>query len=170
MKAGRGVTIERPHRITYPEFIRIGDGTCIHQNALIAPIPEYAGVHYTPEIVIGRDVYIGPNLFLACVGRISIGDGSVLSESVFINDSNHGLDPEAGPIMKQTLVQKGEIIIGNCCFLGLRCAILPGVVLGDHCVVGINSVVTTSFPAYSMIGGSPARLIRTYSSELKAWV
>lgn len=170
MKTGSGVTVERPHRIIHPEFISVGNNTLIQQNAMIAPILEYAGTKYHPEVRIGRDVSIGPGLYLACVGLISIGDGSVLSENVFINDSNHGFDPENGHIMKQPLASKGDIIIGKSCFLGLRSAILPGVVLGDYCVVGVNSVVTKSFPPYSMLAGSPARLVRRYDSDTKSWV
>ena len=170
MHAGIEVVIERPHHISHPERISVGDRTFIHRNALMTPIVKYAGVHYDPKIEIGSDVYIGPHLFLACIGRISIGDGSVLSESVFVNDASHGLDPEAGLIMKQPLVHGGDIVIGKSCFLGLRSAIMPGVVLGDHCVVGINSVVTKSFPAYSMVGGAPARLLRRYDPEQKKWL
>lgn len=169
MHAGVRVTIERPHRISHPERIQIGDRTFIHSNALIAPIQEYAGIQYSPEIIIGSDVYIGPHLFLACIGRIVIGDGSVLSEGVYINDSTHGLDPSAGLIMKQPLVHGGDVIIGRHCFIGLRAAIMPGVTLGEHCVVGINSVVTRSVPSYSMVGGCPARLLRRYDTVTKSW-
>jgi lipopolysaccharide O-acetyltransferase len=137
---------------------------------MISPIVEYVGVRYDPIIEIGSDVHIGPHLYLACIGRISIGDGSVLSESVFINDASHGLDPEGGLIMKQPLVHGGDILIGKSCFLGLRSAIMPGVTLGDHCIVGINAVVTKSFPAYSMIGGAPARLLRSYDLVQKKWL
>lgn len=170
MIAGREVIIERPHRISRPEFIRIGDRTHIHRNAMIAPICEYAGVRFVPRIEIGSDCYIGPNLYLACIHRITIGDGSVLSEDVYINDSNHGLDPDAGLIMNQPLSHGGDVSIGKSCFLGLRSAIMPGVTLGDHCIVGIGSVVTTSFPAYSMVGGAPARLRKRYDPDRKDWV
>jgi acetyltransferase-like isoleucine patch superfamily enzyme len=46
---------------------------------------------------------------------------------------------------------------------------MSGVVLGDHCVVGANSVVTRSFLPYSMIGGVPARLLKRYCFESKSW-
>jgi lipopolysaccharide O-acetyltransferase len=169
MKAGSNVYLERPHRISHPESIRVGDRTRILRNALIEPIHQYAGVNYSPQVEIGSDVYIGPNLFLACIGRVSIGDGSVLSEGVFINDNNHGFDPQAGLIMKQPLVHGGDVAIGKHCFVGLRSAIMPGVTLGDHCIVAINSVVTKSFPACSMVGGAPAKLIRSYDPATKSW-
>lgn len=170
MKCGAGVNVQRPHRISNSHCISLGARTTIGRGALIAPILEYANVHYSPRIEIGKNVYIGPSLYMACVGSITVGDGCVLSEDVFINDSNHGFDPLLGLIMQQELVHPGDITIGKSCFLGLRSAIMPGVILGDHCVVGINSVVTKSFPAYSMIAGAPAILIKRYSLEEKRWV
>jgi acetyltransferase-like isoleucine patch superfamily enzyme len=170
ISSGVGVSVQRPFRVYNSECIRIGDRTQIRGNALIQPICEYRGVRYTPSVEIGDDVYIGSNLYLACIGKIIIGDGSVLSEHVFLNDATHGFDPAAGPIMQQKLSSKGGISIGKHCFLGLRVAVLPGVTLGDHCVVGINSVVNRSFPAYSMVAGSPAKLVRTYSVEQRQWI
>jgi lipopolysaccharide O-acetyltransferase len=170
MESGNGSRVQWPHRISHPESIQLGARSYIHRNALITPIHEYAGRRYSPKISIGADVYIGPNLFLACLSRVVIGDGSVLSESVYINDCSHGLDPTNGLIMEQPLVHGGDISIGKSCFIGLRCAIMPGVNLGDHCVVGINSVVTRSFPAYSMVCGSPARLVRRFDPIKNAWI
>jgi acetyltransferase-like isoleucine patch superfamily enzyme len=170
MHCGNDVRIQRPHRIANPGCITVGDRTIVGRGALIEPILKYANVRYSPKIVIGTDVYIGPHLYMACVGRITIGDGSVLSENVFVNDSNHGFDPERGPIMQQELVHPGDITIGRNCFLGLRSAIMPGVTLGEHCIVGINAVVTKSFPAYSMIAGAPAIRVKRYSPEEKQWI
>ncbi|HEX5235540.1 MAG TPA: acyltransferase [Silvibacterium sp.] len=170
IKAGVDVRIDRPNRISGHSSIVVGDRTSIGSDALISPIHEYAGQRFSPTIVIGKDVYIGPHLYLAAIGRVVIGDGCVLSEWVYINDCSHGLNPEAGLIMKQPLISGGDVEIGEGSFLGYRAVILPGVRLGSHCIVGINSVVTQSFPAYSMIVGSPARLIKTWSPDKQSWL
>jgi acetyltransferase-like isoleucine patch superfamily enzyme len=60
---------------------------------------------------------------------------------------------------------KGKIIIGHDCWLGIGVTVLSGVEIGNGCVVAAGSVVTKSFPSYSIIGGSPAKLIRVRFSE-----
>lgn len=51
-------------------------------------------------------------------------------------------------------------MVGNDVWLGLDAVVMPGVRLGDGCIVAAKSVVTKSFEPYSIIGGNPARLIR----------
>ena len=167
---GERYYIRRPYLISGRHHVRIGNRSVILSGLQMQAIVEYAGVFYQPLIEIGDDVYIGCNAYFTAVDRISIGDGSVLSEEVYITDEFHGMDPDAGLIMKQRLQSKGPVIIGRSCFLGFRASIMPGVVLGDHCIVGANSTVTRSFPGYSMVGGSPARLLKRYSPEARAWL
>ena len=61
----------------------------------------------------------------------------------------------------------GRIKIGNGCFIGMRATILPGVELGDHCIVGAGAVVMDSFPANSVIVGNPATYICSTSIYLE---
>jgi acetyltransferase-like isoleucine patch superfamily enzyme len=167
---GEGSVLCRPRRLLNPTSMRVGDRTSIGALAHIELISEYAGVRFSPKVEIGNDVYIGPNLYMVCVGTMTIGHGSVLSEYVYLHDSNHGFDPKGGRIMQQPLVHGGDITIGRDCFLGFRAAILPGVTLGDHCVVATGAVVTKSFPAYSMVAGVPATLIKRWSSSEEKWI
>jgi acetyltransferase-like isoleucine patch superfamily enzyme len=170
LKAGRGSYIRAPFEIPFGNGISLGERTTVGRHALMSLIKNYGSDVFEPKIYIGNDVYIGSHLYLVAVGEITIGDGCVLSDYVNINDASHGLDPTAGPIMQQRLVFKGPIRIGQNCFLGFRSAILSGVSLGEGCVVGINSVVTKSFPAYSMIAGAPARVVRTFDHASKSWI
>jgi acetyltransferase-like isoleucine patch superfamily enzyme len=162
--------MEWPRQLQGRRHIHIGAATYIKSNGFIGAIAKYAGRQYTPEVRIGDHVYIGRNAYITCCNRVSIGNGAVLSEHVYITDLNHGFDPAAGLIMSQGLESKGPVAVGENCFLGYRVAVMPGVTLGDWCIVGANSVVTHSFPAYSMIAGVPARLIRVYRSEERRWV
>ena len=60
-------------------------------------------------------------------------------------------------------------MIGEGSWLGQNCVIMPGVVIGRRCIVGSNSVVTTSLPPGSVAVGAPARIIKQWDWEAKLW-
>lgn len=74
--------IRRPFTIVGRRHVRIGSRSSILPNLYIQAITHYAGVTYRPRIEIGNDVYVGAHAYLTAVDRISIGDGSVLSDYV----------------------------------------------------------------------------------------
>ena len=88
-------------------------------------------------------------------GKIVIGEGSYIGQNVGLITANHDLmDPD-------THQEGKDIILGKKCWIGMNSVILPGVVLGDHTVVGAGSVVTKSFSeGYSIVAGNPAKIIR----------
>lgn len=55
----------------------------------------------------------------------------------------------------------GKIRIGDNCYIGNHAIILPGVTIGNRCVIGANSVVTKCVPDNSVVAGNPARLVST---------
>ncbi len=166
---GRGSRIEFPREILNCKHLKIGDGTLVRRNSHILAVAEGDGSGYNPLIVIEDDVYIGRHSFITCQDKIVIGAGTVISDYLYISDTAHGVDPKRGKILLQPLESKGPVVIGQNCFIGMRVSILPGVTLGDWCIVGAHSVVTRSFPKYSMIAGVPARIIRRYNPETGIW-
>lgn len=167
---GKGSVILPPHKISGAQFVSIGNRTAIHADSQIYALGEYMGETYNTRLDIGEDVYIGPHVCLTTCNSLTIGNGCVLSQYVYITDCFHGFSPNSVPILEQPLETKGPVNIGRGCFLGFRAAIMPGVTLGEHCVVGVNSVVTRSFPAYSMIAGCPAVVIKSYCHETGRWL
>jgi lipopolysaccharide O-acetyltransferase len=170
MKAGVNVFIWRPRKIEGAENIVVASDVAIASNAWIATYSNYYRHRYSPTLRIGQGTQIGRYSCITCINLIDIGRDCLFSEHVYISDHAHGITPDVEPMAHQALHSKGPVIIGNSCFIGYRAVVLPGVTLGNNCVVGANSVVTRSFPAYSMIAGAPAKLIKTYSQSAKQWI
>ncbi len=108
---------------------------------------------------IHEHTYIGMNTIInGFVEKVIIGAHvSIAQEVSIICDSG----PNASPQLQRVFpMEKGPITIGNHCWIGAFSMIMPNVTLGDFCVVAAKSFVKNSFPAYSIIGGVPAKLIR----------
>ena len=167
---GARSVFRRPWTVVNRDRIRIGTDTRIGAASTIHPLAAYGGTPLDGRIEIGNHVYIGGRFYIFAAGRICIGDGCVLSEDVYITDNSHGIDPRAGLIMDQPLASRGPVTLGCGVFIGYGASVLDGVTLGNHCVVGARSVVTRSFPAYSMVAGIPARLIKTFDPNSGKWI
>lgn len=94
-------------------------------------------------------------------GTITIGDDCVMGPDVVMMATSHEFSSLDIPINKQGAKSEEPIKIGNDCWIGTRVVILPGVELGDKCIVAAGAVVTHSFSPYSIIGGVPAKLLKT---------
>ena len=55
---------------------------------------------------------------------------------------------------------KGDTVVGNDVWIGYKSTIMPGVMIGDGAIVAAGSVVVNDVPAYSIVGGNPARIIK----------
>jgi len=153
-----------------PSRMKIGTRVNIGPNAQFKIIEKYFNQTFEPKLEIGNDIYIGGNCEIVCMEQVTIGDGSTLSDQIYINDSSHSMDIRQGLIMDRPLTSNGPIAIGESCFIGLGAAILSGVTLGDHCVVGAKAVVTKSAPPYSMLVGNPARIVARFDHQVGGWV
>ena len=74
--------------------------------------------------------------------------------------------------MLQGINRIAPVIIGNHSWLGQNVVVLPGVTIGEHCVIGANSVVRSPIPDYCVAVGAPARVVRRFNRDSqngKAW-
>lgn len=158
---GHGSVILLPRRVHGSRHVHLGEDVIVQPHGWIAAVTHYGNQRWKPEISIGDHCRIGRHVVITSIERVSIGEGCLLSEQVFISDHTHGARPGPIPPSRQPLLARGPVHIGRHCFIGIRACIMGGVTLGDYCVVGANAVVTHSFPAGSVLAGAPARLVRS---------
>ncbi|CAN1513619.1 WbbJ Acetyltransferase (isoleucine patch superfamily) [Methylophilaceae bacterium] len=150
---------------------QIGIGSIIHKSANLEFVGKNSAFYGGSEIKIGANADIGGGKitigdsttiapFFICIGDVTIGKNTLIAPRVFISSGSHTAktkelirDQEINGLSK-------PVVIGNDCWLGVNSIILPGVSLGNGCVVGAGSVVTKSFPDYAVLVGSPAKIIR----------
>ncbi|OQP60044.1 acetyltransferase [Niastella vici] len=110
----------------------------------------------------GRFTQIGKNVFInhACsfldMGGITIEDEVLLGPRVNLVTENHPLDPAD----RRALICK-PILIKRKAWVGAAATILPGITIGENAVVAAGAVVTTDVPANTIVGGVPAKIIKS---------
>jgi len=148
------------------------DTSSSFNNVIIGDNVKIAGrcsVYGGPEnqLEIGENTYIGPNSIInGFAAKVKIGENVSIAQNVNIMADS---GPNASPSMQNVFpIEKGPVIVGDNCWVGASVIIMPNVTLGVYCIIAANSFVNRSFPEFSIIGGSPARLIRTFTSEERA--
>ena len=152
-----------PNQLKGLEYITIGSGTYMGKGGILTAWDSYAGEKWTPKIVIGKNCQIGEFAHITSCNSIEIGDNLLTGRYVYISDNAHGktdfdllgLHPALRP-----LHSKGSVKIGNNVWIGESVRILAGVTIGDGAVIGANSVVTKDVPAYCVVGGVPATVLK----------
>jgi acetyltransferase-like isoleucine patch superfamily enzyme len=167
-ECGSGCCISSPLYYT-PDCIILKNNVYIYKNCRIEGVKQYSNKKYQPIIIINNNVSIQQNLHLTCATKIEIGSNTAIAVNVTITDIHHTYSDISKPIEAQ-IIQTNPVIIGEDCKIYNNVVILPGTTIGKHCTVGANSVVRGIFPNYSVIIGSPARIIKRYSFEQNAWL
>lgn len=162
---GRGSRIVRPVAIEGPENIHLGDRVYIAAQSCLAAPRSADGAC---RLRIGEGSQIGRFNHIYATKSVELGRKVLTANGVYISDNLHGYrDPET-PVADQPLVQLGPTVIGDGSWIGHNACVI-GVRVGKQCVIGANAVVLRDLPDYSVAVGAPARIIRRYDVETKAW-
>lgn len=128
------------------------------------------------RMIFGSDVQINDYVHLSAMEKIEIGDNVLIASHVYISDNSHGRYAgkcnESSPLIppKEREYAISPVKVGKNSWIGEGVIILPGVTIGEGCVIGAHSVVNKSIPAYSIAVGSPAKVIKTYSFKDNCWI
>jgi len=144
-------------------FIEIGENTMIGPHvALSAGMAPGQECLSQPVVRIGDRCLIGRGSGIVGHFSIDIGDDVWTGHHVYITDQNHGYDNVDIPISRQSMPEK-PVRIGSGSWLGHGTVVLPGADIGEHVVIGANSVVTGIIPSFSVAVGAPARVVKSMS-------
>lgn len=113
------------------------------------------------NIRIGRNVFVNQNCTMYDLGGIVIGDDVMIGPNVNIITSGHPVEPS----QRRAAVIAKPISIGRNVWIAAGVTIIGGVSVGENSVVAAGAVVTKDVPPNSMVGGNPARLIRSLMEE-----
>lgn len=173
-EAGPGMSIGDGLQLYGPDHIRAGRQVSIANQVTLRAMTTYPWSTlpqtFSPEIILGDRCFINNFTHLSCVNRVVIGADTLIAESCFIADNNHGYADPDKRIREQPLTVCGEVHIGPDSWIGAHCCIVGNIRIGRHCVVGAHSVVTSDLPDYSVAAGAPARILKQYDPEQKAWI
>ncbi len=174
MLRGSYVVIRCIHSFRWGRFLKLGEH--VHINAA-----GVSGIHLGNNVSIGaysrliasgsisnpgigirigNNVGLGEFAYLGGGGGLEIGDDCIAGQYLSCHPENHVISDPHTPVRLQGVTRKG-IKIGRNCWLGSKVTILDGVTIGDNCVIAAGAVVTASFSRNSVIGGVPARLLRS---------
>ena len=144
--------------MTYRGIIA-GDRVTIGKHAIIRPTNIY-GSAIGEGLKIGNNSSIGPYSYIGCSGFIEIGDNVMMSPRVSIYAENHLFDnPDLS--IKEQGVKREFVKIEDDCWIAANTVILAGVTIGRGSVIAAGSVVTKDVPPYSIVGGVPAKVIKS---------
>lgn len=176
---------------TYP-FYSVGKGFWAHHSSELrrsmAPYVQigsrvivdrdvWLNIPYLPEkvdpILILRDgCQIGRRCMISAQNRIEVGPKTLVSPSVLLMDHNHAFENVNVPIMEQGNTSGGTIRIEEGCWIGYGATIVCSrgeLIVGKNSVIGANTTLSRSVPAYSVVVGNPGRVVRRFDPSEGQW-
>jgi acetyltransferase-like isoleucine patch superfamily enzyme len=186
MKMDGLAAIENNVRLRFADHIRLGRGVYLDQGSYLHACP--GGIEIGAETIvmhgailhvynfrnlphagikIGRNCLVGEYSVIRGQGGVTIGDRVYTSPFTQIIAVNHVFDDPSRPFVEQGITAEG-IVIEDDVWLGAGAVITDGVRVGKGAVVAAGAVVTKDVPPHTVVGGVPARPIKTIDRDALA--
>ena len=149
---GKDVVFEEGVLVFHPENIIVGSNVYVGHYTILK------GYHQN-KLDIGNNVWIGQACFFHSAGGIKIGNEVGIGPGVKIETSAHRLD-ELDKSILHSAIDHAPVVIEDGCDIGTGAILLAGVHVGKGAQVGAGAVVTGDVPAYAVVAGVPAKVLR----------
>lgn len=164
-KAFANVTMGDGVQIIGVANVEIGAGSCIGDYSWLNVCERDARI----RIRIGINVLIGRQSMVSTGGYLEIGDYCLFGPRCSVVDADHGVSDIMRPYGEQTPTLGRSIVVEENCWLGAGAVIAGHLTIGRGSVIGANSLVTKDVEPFSIVVGSPARLVKLYDPVTKQW-
>ena len=149
------------------KYIELGEDVTLNFYARLEAVDAYStGQTFTPQMILGDHVIVQALCHIGCINKVVVGKYTSLGQRTYVTDHIHGEVTKENmdiPHTQRNLYSKGPVIIGEYVQIGENCSIMPGVTIGDHSIIGANSVVTKDIPPYSIAAGVPAKVLKSFA-------
>ncbi|MBN9142849.1 MULTISPECIES: acyltransferase [unclassified Novosphingobium] len=163
---GAGSYIDKSVNVLGWRNTRIGSNSVICENTCININNRGSR---EPKVVIGNNCFIGRRNFFSNANQIILKDYCMTGLDCHLNSADHVFNDPFMPYIGTGVTNTNNIILGVNTWLGTDVTILGNVTIGHGCVVGAGSLVTKSAPPFSLLVGSPARVIKRYDMLSQSW-
>jgi lipopolysaccharide O-acetyltransferase len=164
--------IRFPFDIRNKSNINLGIGLTTGVGCRIEAFPQMK-----EKIVLqfGKNVQLNDYVHITAMESVKIGNNVLLASKIYISDCSHGSysgnenDCHPNTIPSDRPLYSKTVVIEDNVWLGEFVSVLPGVTIGKGTIVGANSVVAKSLPAYVIAVGAPAKPIKKFNFETSRW-
>lgn len=156
---GRNTVIGRHAKFVAPHLVEIGSDVVLGEHAWLNAKDDRRSGDAT--LTIGDGAYIGRFVQINAWRSVHIGKDVLIGDRVFISDADHNFHLSDVAIKRQGDRFVGGVDLREGCWIGIGAAILPGVTIGRNAVVAANAVVTKNVADFTVVGGIPARPIKS---------
>lgn len=115
------------------------------------------------NLVIENDVFLNHNVFIDSWEKVTIKENTAIAFDVLICTSSHKIGESA---KRAGISDRKPVNIGKGCWIGARATILPGVIIGDGCVIAAGAIVTKDCKPNTLYAGTPAREVKSLENDL----
>lgn len=154
------------NRLTFDDAVKVRAlfskliGKEVDESFLLIPPFYTAGGN---EIRVGRNVFVNQNCTFYDLGGLDIADDVMIGPNVSIITTGHPLEPS----QRRAATIGLPIVIERNVWIAAGATIIGGVTVGENAVVAAGSVVTRDVPPNTLVGGNPARVIRSIGDPEK---
>ena len=127
------------------KLLGLGEGTTIYDSSLVIG-----------DVNVGRNTWIGPFTVLDGSGGLEIGDNCNIASGAQLYSHE-----TVSWVLSRGKMEyiRAKTIVGDCCYIGPNTVVSMGIKIGNHCLIGANSLVTSNLDDYSIAAGSPCKII-----------